>query len=114
MGSVTLQPYLYSGPDPLTTVTGQIDNPDGTPAAGAQVVVDFGYAQLVTTTASDGTWSIASVPTLQASINVGASLALPCGSLDITGPVNVFPLNPGGTTDAGVLTLFPDHGPFQD
>ncbi len=114
VGAVTLQAYPYSGPDPLTTLTGQIDNPDGTPAAGAQVVVDWGYAQLVTTTASDGTWSIASVPTLQASITVGASLALPCGGLEITGPVNVFPLNSGGTTDAGVLTLFPDHGPLRD
>jgi len=111
LGSLALQPYPYSGPDPLTTVTGQVDNSDGSPAAGAEVVIDLGYAQLVTTTAGDGTFSVSGVPTLQGGIQVGGSLYLPCGALDWTGVLNVAPLNPGGVTAVGVLTLFPDTGP---
>jgi hypothetical protein len=111
LGSLTLQAYPFSGPDPLTTVTGQVNNPDGSPAAGAEVVIDLGYAQLVTTTAVDGTFSVPGVPTLQGGIQVAASRYLPCNVLYATGPLNVAPLNPGDITAVGVLTLGPDHGP---
>ncbi|HLX07628.1 MAG TPA: Ig-like domain-containing protein, partial [Thermoanaerobaculia bacterium] len=113
LGSLALQPYPYGGPDALTTVTGQVNNADGSPAAGAEVVIDFGYAQLVTTTAGDGTFAVTGVPTLQGGIQVAGSLHLPCGALDSTGIVNVAPLNPGDVTAVGVLTLIPDTGPLR-
>jgi hypothetical protein len=111
IGSLVLQPYPYGGPDPLTTVTGQVNNPDGSPAAGAEVVIDVGYAQLLTTTGGDGSFSLAGVPTLQGEIAVAASLHLPCGLLYAAGPVNVAPLNPGDVTAVGILTLGRDSGP---
>jgi hypothetical protein len=111
LGSLALQPYPYTGPDPLTTVTGQVNNPDGSPAAGAEVVIDVGYAQLLTTTGGDGSFSVAGVPTLQGGVEVAASLRLPCGLLVATGPVNVASLNPGGVTAVGVLILRRDSGP---
>jgi hypothetical protein len=111
LGTLALQPYPYTGADPLTTVTGQVDNADGSPAAGAEVVIDLGYAQLVTTTAGDGTFTVGGVPTLQGGITVSASLHLPCNVLYFTGLDNVIPLNPGDVTAVGALTLFRDNGP---
>jgi len=112
LGALALQPYPYSGPDPLTTVTGQVNNPDGSPAAGVQVVIDLGYAQLVTATAADGTFGVAGVPTLQGEVQVAASQILPCNVRYATGVLNLAPLNPGAVTGAGVLTLRLDTGPL--
>jgi hypothetical protein len=111
LGALALQPYPYSGPDPLTTVTGQVNNPDGSPAAGVQVVIDLGYAQLVTATAADGTFRVAGVPTLQSEVQVAASQILPCNVRYATGVMNVAPLNPGAVTAAGLLTLRLDTRP---
>src|ERR1700674_1333357 len=74
MATFQLQPFPFTGPDPLTTVTGQVNHSDGSPAAGAQVVIDLGYAQLVATAGSDGSFTVSGVPTLQSTISVGASL----------------------------------------
>jgi hypothetical protein len=110
-GAVTLQPYPFSGPDPLTTVSGQVLNLDGSPAAGAQVVVDFGYGQLVTAAAADGTFAVAGVPTLQGRITVTASLHLPCNLLMDSGPVVVTQLSPGDVTAVAMPQLAPAPGP---
>jgi hypothetical protein len=114
LGTLSLQPYPYTGPDPLTTVTGQVNNLDGSPAGGAEVVIDLGYAELVTTTAADGTFTVTGVPTLQGGIELAASVHLPCNVLNSTGIVNASPLNPGGVTPVGVLILAPDTGPPRD
>ncbi len=113
LGTWQLQPYPFSGPDPLTTLSGQVVNDDGS-AAGALVVVDLGYAQLTTTTAADGSWSVGGVPTLAGSVYVGASLVESCALYFSGGATLVEPLVPGGVTSAGALTLRPDSGPVQD
>ena len=71
----------FLGADPLTTVTGKVLNLDGSPGSGAQVAIDLGDAQLAATTAADGTFTVAGVPTLQGQVTVTASLHLPCGVL---------------------------------
>ena len=111
LGSLALQPYPFAGSDPLTTVTGQVSNLDGSPGSGAQVVIDVGYAQLVTTAAADGTFTVAGVPTLQGAVTVTASLHLPCNVLLVAGPVTVSQLNPGSLTTVGMPQLVPDPGP---
>jgi hypothetical protein len=95
----------------LTTVSGQVLNQDGSPGAGAQVVIDVGYGQLVATAAADGTFTVAGVPTLQGAITVTASLHLPCNVLLVAGPLAVSQLTPGGTTGVSLPVLVPDPGP---
>jgi hypothetical protein len=112
MATFQLQPYPYTGADPLTTVTGRVDNLDGSPAAGAQVVIDLGYAELVTTTGADGAFTVSGVPTLQGAIKLGASLH-GCTLFNTDLPTTVNQLNAGGVTDVGVLTLVPDSGPVH-
>ncbi|HLX09823.1 MAG TPA: Ig-like domain-containing protein [Thermoanaerobaculia bacterium] len=113
LGSFALQPYPLTGPDPLTTLSGQVLNADGSAAAGAQVVVDLGYAQLVTTAAGDGSWSVGGVPTLAGFVYVAASVTEQC-ALYAAGPIFVGNLDPGGVTDVGPITVLPDHGPVFD
>jgi hypothetical protein len=86
LGTLTLSPYPFTGPDPLTTVTGQATNLDGSPAAGAQVVVDTGAGQIVATAASDGSFAVSAVPTLQGTLKITASLHLPCNMLWLPAP----------------------------
>ena len=111
LGPLALQPYPFSGPDPLTTVTGQVLHQDGSPGAGAQVVIDVGYGQLAATAAADGTFAVAGVPTLQGAITVTASLHLPCNVLWVAGPLAVSELTPGGATGVSLPPLVPDPGP---
>ncbi len=111
LGSLALQPYPFSGPDPLTTVSGQVLNQDGSPGAGAQVVIDVGYGQLIGSAATDGTFAVAGVPTLQGAITVTASLHLPCNVLWVAGPLAVNELTPGGSTGVSLPPLVPDPGP---
>jgi hypothetical protein len=111
LGSIQLQPYPFTGSDPLTTVNGLVLNDDGSPAAGATVTIDVGYAVLTTTAASDGTFSLGGVPTLQGSLYVAASSRLNCAVYHTAGPLFVNQLVAGGVTDVGTLTLVPDNGP---
>src|SRR5262249_36652908 len=82
-------------PDPLTTVVGRVIGRDLQPLAGVNVAV-LGHSAV---TAIDGTFSIASVPTLQAALIVNASLSVNgtilTGSSAAATPVR------GGTTDVG-------------
>jgi hypothetical protein len=111
LGSLVLQPYPFVGADPLTTVTGQVSNLDGSPGSGARVVIDLGYAELAATAAGDGTFTVAGVPTLQGQVTVTASVHLPCGVLLVAGPVTVSQLVPGGVTAVSMPQLVPDPGP---
>ncbi len=111
LGSLALQPYPFTGPDPLTTVTGQVFTSDGSPGSGAQVVIDIGYAQLVATAAADGSFAVAGVPTLQGTVTVTASLHLPCHVLLVAGPVTVSQLDPGGLSAVTMPQLVTDPGP---
>jgi hypothetical protein len=114
LAAFQLQPYPFAGPDPLTTIQGQVVNGDGSPAAGALVVVDLGYAQLTTIAATDGSFSVSGVATLAGAVNVGAALTEQCALYYAGGSLFVANLVPGGTTDVGTLTLRPDTGPAFD
>jgi hypothetical protein len=107
-----LQPYPYTGPDPLTTIAGQVVNQDGSPAAGALVVVDLGYAQITTTALADGSFSLSGVATLAGSVSIGASLTEQC-VLNESGAMAVTQLVTGGVTDVGVLTIAPPKHIFE-
>jgi hypothetical protein len=111
LGTLTLSPSPFTGPDPLTTVTGQATNLDGSPAAGAQVVVDTGEGQIVATAASDGSFAVSGVSTLQGTLKVTASLHLPCNVLLVAGPITVSELVAGGQTAVSLPQLVPDPGP---
>jgi hypothetical protein len=82
-------------PDPLTTVVGRVVGRDLAPLGGVTVAVLGRTA----TTALDGTFSIAGVPTLQPVVIVAASLTTPDAILS----GNSAALQPvrGGTTDVG-------------
>ena len=111
LGSLSLQPYPFTGADPLTAVTGQATNVDGSAAAGAQVVIDTGDGQIVATAAGDGTFAVPGVPTLQGTIRITASLHLPCNVLLVGGPLTVSDLIAGGQTAVALPQLVPDPGP---
>ena len=114
LGTLQLQPLAVSGPDPLTTVTGTVVNGDGSPAAGAQIVVDLGYLQLVTAAGADGSFTLSGVPTLQGGLSVAASIRQACAVYDSGQPQSFNQLNAGGVTDVGQLFLRPDRGPIRD
>ena len=110
MPTFQLQPYPFTGPDPLTTVTGQVITDVQLPAAGAQVVLDLGYEQIVTTTGGDGSFTVSGVPTLEGSIYVGASLH-GCTLLTTHSPQLNISVNPGGVTNVGTLIVGPNQIP---
>lgn len=109
--ALILEPYPFTGPDSLTTVIGQATNLDGSPASGAQVVIDFGDGQIVATAAGDGTFAVSGVPTLQGTLKITASLHLPCNVLLVAGPMTVSELVAGGQTAVSLPQLVPDPGP---
>ena len=65
-------------PDPLTTVTGRVIDSASAPVSGVTLTMAGGKSG---TSASDGTFSIAGVPTIQGTITVTASLTGPSGTL---------------------------------
>jgi hypothetical protein len=113
LGPIQLQPYAYTGADPLTTIAGQVVNGDGSPAAGALVVIDLGYAQMTAVAAADGSFSVSGVPTLAGSVLIGASLTEQCVLNDAGGAIPVEALVPGGVTAVGVLTIAPPRHIFE-
>jgi hypothetical protein len=88
-------------PDPLTTVTGRVVDLNGQPVGGATVRV----LSLAAQSAADGTFSIAGVPTLQATLTVTALIARDnqtiLGSSAPIAPVR------GGTTTVGDIVIKP-------
>jgi hypothetical protein len=114
MATFMLQTLPSTGPDPLTTVTGQVQNLDLSPAAGARVAIDLGYGLLITTTAADGTFTFSGVPTQSPSLQIVASSRQQCVRyFYFTGtPMGIGAVVPGGVTNVGTLTLSSlDKGP---
>jgi hypothetical protein len=114
MATFMLQALPSTGPDPLTTVTGQVQNLDFSPAAGARVAIDLGYGLLITTTAADGTFTFSGVPTQSPSLQIVASSRQQCVRyFYFTGtPMGIGAVVPGGVTNVGTLTLSSlDKGP---
>ncbi len=91
--SVTVQPDL------LTTVIGTVVDPNGIPVSGAQVITAGGISG---TTAADGTFSLANVPTLfDSSASASATINLEV----FQGNSLLVPAVPQGITDVGQLML---------
>lgn len=86
-------------PDPLTTVTGQIEDSDGNAIAGATVTC-LGVA---TTTAADGSFSVAGVSTVQGDVRCVVRFVTQGGTV-LTAIARVAPVR-GGTTAFGVIVL---------
>jgi DNA-binding beta-propeller fold protein YncE len=89
-------------PDPLTTVIGRVVDDSLTPVSGASVSV-LGRTAL---TATDGTFSIANVPTIQGNLVVRASFTQPDATVLNGESAPVAPV-PGGTTNAGDIVVRP-------
>src|SRR5215213_588449 len=89
-------------PDPGTTVIGKVVDENLTPLAGANVSV-LGRTAL---TASDGTFSIANVPTIQGNLIVRANFTQPDATVLNGESAPVAPV-PGGTTNAGDIVARP-------
>lgn len=110
-GNVGITPAIVRDviPDPLTTVAGVVVDPDATPVECAGVNVAFsesnGPANLFNaTTALDGTFAIANVPTIFGDLRVKAVLERP-GEPDLQKTSAPLPPVRGGTTDFGVIQL---------
>ncbi len=98
-------------PDPLTTASGKVTDRSGNALSGATVTC----LGLSGTTALDGTFSIANVPSVLGAIRCTGTFTAAGGSR-LTGPsVSVFPV-PGavtsvGTFQIGPIAIFEDFGP---
>lgn len=87
-------------PDPGTTVVGKVVDAAGT-ALGGAAVSTIGPRTAVT--ASDGTFTILQVPTVQGNIRVTANYLTPTGTT-MAGQSGVVPPVSGGTTNVGTIT----------
>jgi len=101
-GVTAATPLLVSLGDSLTRVAGLVQRADGTPVAGAYISVS-GYAQ--GTTGPDGRFVLSGVPTAFGPLNVAAFIVE--NNVRQTGVIRQVPVNPGGETDPGVITLRP-------
>lgn len=89
-------------PDPLTLVTGQVFNEDGTAAVGATVTTAGGRSSV---TGNEGRYEIGGVPTVLGAISVVASLSSSGG--EVTGvSQSTLPVR-GGVTSVGSIILVP-------
>ncbi len=86
--------------DPGTTVTGTVVDGSHNPVAGATVTAAGG---LTATTQSDGTFSIASVPTVSGSIIVNAAETV--NGVQLRGSSFAVPPVRGGTTNVGTVVI---------
>jgi hypothetical protein len=117
VGQIQLQPAPNpAGFQPTTVVGKAVIDSGGTPAAGAQVIVDDGtFGLYLGVAASDGSFAIPGVLVTQGSgFNVGVSLRLPCVLLtsgSIFSGQLILGVTPGGTTDIGRLVLSANNGP---
>lgn len=90
-------------PDPLTLVTGQVLNEDGTPAVGATVTTVGGRSAV---TGNEGRFEIGTTPTVLGNISVLARFIDPTGN-EFTGVSQSIPPVRGGVTDTGNTILIP-------
>lgn len=86
-------------PDPLTTVIGIVVDPSGIPVSGAQVITAGGISG---TTAADGTFTLANVPTL---FDSSASVTATINGEVFQGTSALVPTLPQGITDVGQLMV---------
>lgn len=86
-------------PDPKTTATGRVVDRDGLPVAGATV----SFGGLTTTSAGDGTFSLAGLPTVQGNLIVQASAVI--GGKTLRGRSQPTAPVPSGTTNVGDIRL---------
>jgi hypothetical protein len=87
-------------PDPLTTVTGRTVDNTGQPVAGAAVTV---FNTFTATSAVDGTFSIAGVPTVRGAITVSATAVV--GGKRLNGHSAAVNPVPGDVTNVGDIVL---------
>ena len=103
-GAAAVRQITVAPGDPLTRVVGRVQFEDGTPAAGAVVVV-AGHGESAVAGA-DGGFAVPDVTTAEP-LTVGASARrTPQGPFVALVRIGVVPV-PGGDTDVGVLTLLP-------
>lgn len=86
-------------PDPGTTVVGRTVDKNATPIPGATVT----FGNLSTTSAVDGTFSLAGVPTAQGDITISATAI--AGGKTLRGKSVPTPPVPAGTTNVGDIVL---------
>jgi hypothetical protein len=90
--------------DPLTTITGSVVDPGGAAIAGATVTVTTGGGPQTATSAADGTFTVAAVPTAQGPISVTAAGTV--GGCPATGNfAGLLTPVPGGITYLGGIVL---------
>ena len=87
-------------PDPLTTVVGNVVDPDNAPVAGADITTN---GNITGTTRPDGSFSISGVPTARGDIVVVAENEIDGNVL--RGQSDPVRAELGGTTDVGILQL---------
>ncbi|HME08296.1 MAG TPA: Ig-like domain-containing protein [Bryobacteraceae bacterium] len=85
-------------PDPGTTVTGLVLDSGGNPVGGALATTLTNFSA---TTQSDGSFTIAGVPTSQGGIVVNVTATV--NGVNSAGVSNTVPPVPGGTTDVGEI-----------
>ncbi|QGZ42385.1 hypothetical protein IP92_04120 [Pseudoduganella flava] len=98
----TAAPVTVSvAPDPLTQAVGRVVDADGAPLAGALVTAPGGRTA---TTAADGSFAIAGVPTVLGNLVLQASWTPPSGIVR-HGASAPTPPAVGGTTDVGTISV---------
>jgi hypothetical protein len=107
LGEIVLSP-VDEEPDPGTTVRGTVvEAASGSPVAGANVFVFTTFDVVPAVSGADGTFSIASVPTLDGDLSATASAAI--AGIFFTATLNAPPV-PGDSTDFGIFYLAPAGG----
>jgi 6-phosphogluconolactonase (cycloisomerase 2 family) len=91
-------------PDPDTTVVGSVIDNNNHPIAGATVTISGGSSSV---TQLNGSFSIANIPTLQSHVvrNITVNASIIFNGAPLTASFLSTHAVPGGTTNAGVLTL---------
>ncbi len=100
-GATSTAPLIVSLGDPLTTVEGFVEFPDGTPVADAEVCISIVGA--CETTDSTGFFSFTSIPTDFGPLNLSARVDV--GPDTFLGAKTGLAPEPGGTTDAGIIVV---------
>ena len=95
---------LQVAPDPGTTAKGSVVDTSGNPVSGAAVTTTVGPRS--STTATDGTFTIAQVPTVQGNVKVIA-MATSSGGASLGGISAAFAPVSSGVTNVGSITIYP-------
>jgi hypothetical protein len=93
-------------PDPGTTVIGKVVDQNGNPVAGATVSVPVLQPSPTSTTAADGSFSLAGISTISGDIEILAKFVNSAGATLAGFSSPLAPVR-GGTTNAGTITIVP-------